>query len=96
VRFMAEDACDVIVIAEREGAILRHARDDDWPRVDEITIHCYRPIHASYVAMLGEECYQSVRQDLARRNPGSEPAAGRKQDVGGAAGDDQPAGHPGR
>ena len=213
-RFMAEDACDVIVIAEREGAILRHARDDDWPRVDEITILCYRPIHESYVATLGEECYQSVRhdpeltwaqrktgqvhrlyqehrewvwvlerqgrvigfvtfslipeksmgrienngvhpdhsgqgwatfmyrhvlqhfrshglrfafvdtgldpahtparrayeavgfdrqvpvveywQDLARRNPGSEPAAGRKQDVGGAAGDDQPAGHPGR
>jgi ribosomal protein S18 acetylase RimI-like enzyme len=59
----AGDAHEVVVIAERGGALLRHARDDDWPRVDEIAILCYGPIHESYVAMLGEECYQTVRHD---------------------------------
>jgi hypothetical protein len=50
-------------IAERNDAVLRHARDDDWPRLDELTIRCYAPIQESYVSMLGEECYQAVRQD---------------------------------
>jgi ribosomal protein S18 acetylase RimI-like enzyme len=52
-----------MTIAERNGAVLRHARDDDWPRVDELAILCYTPIQESYVAMLGEECYQAVRHD---------------------------------
>jgi ribosomal protein S18 acetylase RimI-like enzyme len=51
------------VIAEREGAVLRHARDGDWPRLDAIAILCYTPIQESYVSMLGEECYQAVRHD---------------------------------
>jgi len=51
------------VIAERGEVILRCAQDDDLPRVDEITIICYRPIFESYVAMLGEECYQAVRHN---------------------------------
>ena len=51
------------VVAIRGSAILRQARDEDLPRVDEITILCYAAIQASYVAMLGEECYQRVRHD---------------------------------
>jgi ribosomal protein S18 acetylase RimI-like enzyme len=33
------------------------------PRIDELTITCYRSIFESYVKMLGEECYQAVRHD---------------------------------
>src|SRR3990172_8023353 len=52
-----------MIVADREGVVLRHATDDDLPRVDEITILCYRPIFESYLAMLGEECYRAVRHD---------------------------------
>jgi hypothetical protein len=48
-----------MIVAERDGVVLRHATDGDLPGVDEITIICYRPIFESYVAMLGEECYRS-------------------------------------
>jgi ribosomal protein S18 acetylase RimI-like enzyme len=49
------------VVAARGGVVLRLAREEDLPRVDEITVICYRPIQESYVAMLGEECYETVR-----------------------------------
>jgi len=52
-----------MIIAEHDGVVLRHAQDEDLPRVDEITIICYTPIHESYVAMLGEECYEAVRHN---------------------------------
>jgi ribosomal protein S18 acetylase RimI-like enzyme len=51
------------VIAERNGSILRHAYEADLASVDELTVACYRPIWESYVAMLGEECYEAVRHD---------------------------------
>jgi ribosomal protein S18 acetylase RimI-like enzyme len=51
------------VIAERDGARLRRATADDLPAVDELTVTCYAPIQASYVAMLGEDCYEAVRPD---------------------------------
>jgi ribosomal protein S18 acetylase RimI-like enzyme len=51
------------VIAERDGAVLRHASEEDLPAVDSLTVVCYRPIWESYVAMLGEECYAAVRHD---------------------------------
>jgi ribosomal protein S18 acetylase RimI-like enzyme len=51
------------VIAERNGAVLRHAREADLPAVDSLTVICYRPIQESYVAMLGEECYEAIRQN---------------------------------
>ena len=51
------------VIATRAGAVLRQARVQDLPRVDEITVICYTAIHESYVAMLGEECYERVRHN---------------------------------
>jgi ribosomal protein S18 acetylase RimI-like enzyme len=52
-----------MIVAERPGVILRHAQDSDLPEVDRITIVCYEPIQESYVAMLGEECYEAVRPD---------------------------------
>jgi ribosomal protein S18 acetylase RimI-like enzyme len=51
------------VIAERGGALLRHASEADLPAVDALTVVCYRPIWESYVAMLGTECYDAVRLD---------------------------------
>ena len=50
-------------ITESKGVVLRHARPEDVPRIDEITIICYTPIFESYVDMLGEDCYQVVRHD---------------------------------
>jgi ribosomal protein S18 acetylase RimI-like enzyme len=52
-----------MIIADWHGAILRHARDGDLPEVDRITIICYEPIQESYVAMVGEDCYEAVRSD---------------------------------
>lgn len=52
-----------MIIAEREGVVLRRARDEDLPRVDPIVVLCYTPILESYVTMLGEECYEAVRHD---------------------------------
>ena len=43
--------------------VLRAAQPADLPAVDELTVLCYAPIQASYVAMLGEECYDAVRHE---------------------------------
>jgi ribosomal protein S18 acetylase RimI-like enzyme len=51
------------VIAERDGVQLRHATAPDLHTVDELTVTCYAPIQASYVAMLGEDCYDAVRHE---------------------------------
>jgi len=51
------------IVATRGSVVLRQARDEDLPRVDEITIICYAAIQASFVAMLGEECYERVRHN---------------------------------
>jgi len=51
------------VVARREAVMLRQAWEADLPRIDDITIICYRPIQESYVAMLGEACYQKVRHN---------------------------------
>jgi ribosomal protein S18 acetylase RimI-like enzyme len=50
-------------IAAQGGVVLRQARDEDLLRLDEITILCYAAIQASYVAMLGEACYDRVRHN---------------------------------
>ena len=50
-------------IAERDGALLRSAHQEDLPAIDALTVICYRPIQESYVALLGEECYEAVRHD---------------------------------
>jgi len=49
-----------MIIAEREGVILRPAADGDLPRVDEITIICYAPIVASFVEIVGETFYEGI------------------------------------
>ena len=53
----------VDAIAERDGAVLRAARADDLVVIDELTIRGYAPIQESFVAMLGEELYEAVRQE---------------------------------
>ncbi len=49
-------------IGKRKGAVLREAREADLDAIDALTVECYAPIQASYVAMLGEECYETVRR----------------------------------
>lgn len=49
-------------IATRNAALLREARHADLDAIDALTVECYAPIQASYVAMLGDECYETVRQ----------------------------------
>jgi len=51
------------VVAERDGAVLRYAREDDLPAIDELTAVCYAPIQASFVAMVGDACYETVQRD---------------------------------
>jgi ribosomal protein S18 acetylase RimI-like enzyme len=43
--------------------VLRTARAGDLPAIDELTVLCYSPIQESYVAMLGADCYDAVRND---------------------------------
>ena len=49
------------MIGTKDGAVLRRARPEDMPRIDEITIVCYKAIHESWVAMQGQEIYESLR-----------------------------------
>jgi len=49
------------IIARRDGAVLRVATEADLDAVDQLTVEGYRPIQESYVSMLGEDCYDSVR-----------------------------------
>jgi GNAT superfamily N-acetyltransferase len=49
-----------MVIAERDGAVLRHAVERDWPRIGEIAIACWTPIHESFRQMMGEVMYEAV------------------------------------
>lgn len=50
-------------IAKKGEVVLRTAREQDLQAVDDLTILCYTPIFESYVAMLGEACYQAVRHE---------------------------------
>jgi ribosomal protein S18 acetylase RimI-like enzyme len=50
-----------VVVATKGATVLRHAREDDLAAVDALTVGSYRPIQESYVAMLGDECYEAVR-----------------------------------
>ncbi len=51
------------VIATRQGAVLREVTAADLTALEPLVILCYTPIQASYVAMLGEACYEAVRHD---------------------------------
>jgi ribosomal protein S18 acetylase RimI-like enzyme len=50
-----------VVVAKKDGVVLRQARDGDLEAVDALTVESYRPIQESYVEMVGEECYEVVR-----------------------------------
>ena len=50
-------------IAEREGVVLRRAHEEDLPEIDRLTAIGYAPIQESFVAMLGEDCYEAVQAD---------------------------------
>ena len=50
-------------IAERDGAVLRLARNDDLEAVDRLTVEGYRAIQESYVSLIGAETYAAVRQE---------------------------------
>lgn len=50
-----------MIIAARGDAVLREANEDDLVAIDALTVTCYRPIQESFVAMLGEQCYEAVR-----------------------------------
>jgi len=51
------------LIGERDGVVLRRARETDLTAIDTLTTVGYAPIQASYVAMLGAECYEVVQAD---------------------------------
>jgi ribosomal protein S18 acetylase RimI-like enzyme len=50
-----------VVVATKDGAVLRHARNEDFEAVGALTVASYRAIQESFVSMLGEECYDAVR-----------------------------------
>ena len=43
-----------MIVTERDGMVLRFARIEDFPKIDEITVICYTAIHESWVAMQSE------------------------------------------
>jgi len=51
------------VIDERDGVVLREAREADLPAIDRLTALGYAPIQDSYVAMLGADCYETTHAD---------------------------------
>ncbi|MGZ8717388.1 MAG: hypothetical protein ACXWYO_09785, partial [Gaiellaceae bacterium] len=44
------------MVAERSGAVLRHAAPSDLEAIGALTVAGYAPIQESYVAMLGADC----------------------------------------
>jgi ribosomal protein S18 acetylase RimI-like enzyme len=54
------------VISERDGAVLRHAREDDLDAIDALTVAGYAPIQASFVSMLGADLYETVHAEPDR------------------------------
>jgi len=51
------------IIAVKDGVILRRVKDSDLPRLDEIVVICYTPIHDSYVKIVGEECARGLSRN---------------------------------
>jgi ribosomal protein S18 acetylase RimI-like enzyme len=52
-----------VIIAERKGVALRQAQEADLPRVAQIAVDCYRPIHDYYLTVLGEEGYRAMSRN---------------------------------
>ena len=51
------------MIAQRDGVVLRLASEEDLAAIDRLTAIGYAPIQESFVAMLGEDCYEAVLAD---------------------------------
>ena len=52
-----------MVVATKGATVLRHAGEDDLAAVDALTVESYRPIFESFLAMLGEDCYEAVHPE---------------------------------
>ncbi len=52
-----------MIVAAREEAVLRHAREEDLAAIDALTVSGYTAIQESFVAMLGEDLYEAVQAD---------------------------------
>ncbi|MCK4566165.1 MAG: GNAT family N-acetyltransferase [Candidatus Thorarchaeota archaeon] len=50
-----------MIVTERDGMVLRFARIDDFQKIDEITVICYKAIHESWIAMQGESVSEVFR-----------------------------------
>ena len=50
-----------MIVTERDGMVLRSARIEDFPKIDEITVICYTAIHESCVAMQSESVSEVIR-----------------------------------
>ena len=48
------------MISERDGIVLRRAREDDLEAIDALTVDAYGAIQDSFVAMLGADLYETV------------------------------------
>jgi ribosomal protein S18 acetylase RimI-like enzyme len=54
---------DSTIVARRDGVMLRLARDEDLPRVAELVVACYTPIYDSFISIVGEHVYRSLRSN---------------------------------
>jgi ribosomal protein S18 acetylase RimI-like enzyme len=55
-----------VVIAQRDGVVLRPAREQDLAAIDALTVAGYAGIQESFVSMLGADLYQTVHADPGR------------------------------
>lgn len=67
-----------MIVAERDGMVLRFARIEDFPKIDEITIICYTAIAESWIEMQSEEIAEALRDPSMtwqerKNNTGSRP-----------------------
>jgi ribosomal protein S18 acetylase RimI-like enzyme len=53
----------VTTIAERDRVVLREARAEDFPAIDRLTVDGYGAIQQSYVSMIGDDLYETVRHE---------------------------------
>ena len=54
------------MIAQRDGVVLREAHEEDLPAIDALTVAGYEAIQASFVAMVGDDLYETVHAEADR------------------------------
>ncbi len=50
-----------MILAQKNGLVLRQAAPEDFPKIDEITVICYTAIHESWVEMQSESIYEVLQ-----------------------------------